>query len=112
MTEDDPNRERNGAHISVDARARGAVGAIAIVIFRLHYGQRGRRAPRGGSGAGGGAGGRGKISEFDPDSLVYIVGHGIARNRLLKYYRSHARDRIVLSETALIGSAKAGAHRA
>jgi RNA polymerase sigma-70 factor (ECF subfamily) len=27
---------------------------------------------------------------------------GIARNRLLKYYRTHARDRIVLSESALV----------
>jgi RNA polymerase sigma-70 factor (ECF subfamily) len=42
-----------------------------------------------------------KFSEFDRTRSFTSWAMGIARNRLLKYYRSHARDRIVLSETAL-----------
>jgi RNA polymerase sigma-70 factor, ECF subfamily len=42
-----------------------------------------------------------KFSSFDRHRSFTSWAIGIARNRLLKYYRSHARDRIVLSETAL-----------
>ena len=42
-----------------------------------------------------------KFAEFDRARSFTSWAMGIARNRLLKYYRSHARDRIVLSETAL-----------
>jgi RNA polymerase sigma-70 factor, ECF subfamily len=42
-----------------------------------------------------------KFSSFDRQRSFTSWAMGIARNRLLKYYRTHARDRIVLSETAL-----------
>jgi RNA polymerase sigma-70 factor, ECF subfamily len=42
-----------------------------------------------------------KFAEYDRSRSFTSWAMGIARNRLLKYYRSHARDRMVLSETAL-----------
>ncbi|HYO26186.1 MAG TPA: sigma-70 family RNA polymerase sigma factor [Lacipirellulaceae bacterium] len=42
-----------------------------------------------------------KFSTFDRDRSFVSWALGIARNRLLKYYRSRARDRLVLSEPAL-----------
>ena len=42
-----------------------------------------------------------KFAEFDRSRSFISWALGIARNRLLKYYRSCARDRLVLSETAL-----------
>lgn len=43
-----------------------------------------------------------KFSEYDRSRSFTSWALGIARNRLLKYYRSRARDRLVLSETALV----------
>jgi RNA polymerase sigma-70 factor, ECF subfamily len=42
-----------------------------------------------------------KFSTFDRQRSFISWALGIARNRVLKYYRSRARDRLVLSETAL-----------
>ena len=42
-----------------------------------------------------------KIGEYDRERPFTSWALGIARHRLLKYYRSRARDRLVLSETAL-----------
>ncbi|HZZ27658.1 MAG TPA: sigma-70 family RNA polymerase sigma factor [Pirellulales bacterium] len=42
-----------------------------------------------------------KYSTFDRNRSFVSWALGIARNRVLKYYRSRARDRLVLSETAL-----------
>jgi RNA polymerase sigma-70 factor, ECF subfamily len=42
-----------------------------------------------------------KFASFDRERSFTSWAMGIARNRLLKYYRTHARDRIVLSEAAL-----------
>ena len=42
-----------------------------------------------------------KFAEYDRARSFTSWALGIARNRLLKYYRSRARDRLVLSETAL-----------
>lgn len=42
-----------------------------------------------------------KFSEYDRARSFTSWALGIARNRLLKYYRSRARDRLVLSEAAL-----------
>jgi RNA polymerase sigma-70 factor, ECF subfamily len=48
-----------------------------------------------------------KFATFDPNRSFLSWALGIARNRLLKYYRTRARDRLVLSEAALerIGAA-------
>jgi len=48
-----------------------------------------------------------KFAEYDRERSFTSWALGIARNRLLKYYRSRARDRLVLSEIALakLGSA-------
>jgi RNA polymerase sigma-70 factor, ECF subfamily len=42
-----------------------------------------------------------KFSEYDRQRSFTSWALGIARNRLLKYYRTRSRDRLVLSETAL-----------
>jgi RNA polymerase sigma-70 factor (ECF subfamily) len=42
-----------------------------------------------------------KFGTFDRSRSFVSWALGIARNRVLKYYRSRARDRLVLSETAL-----------
>ncbi len=42
-----------------------------------------------------------KFDTFDRNRSFISWALGIARNRVLKYYRSRARDRLVLSETAL-----------
>lgn len=42
-----------------------------------------------------------KFGEYDRARSFTSWALGIARNRLLKYYRTRARDRLVLSETAL-----------
>jgi RNA polymerase sigma-70 factor (ECF subfamily) len=42
-----------------------------------------------------------KFSSFDRQRPFVAWALGIARHRLLKYYRSRARDRLVLSEPAL-----------
>jgi RNA polymerase sigma-70 factor (ECF subfamily) len=42
-----------------------------------------------------------KFAEYDRGRSFTSWALGIARNRLLKYYRSRARDRLVLSEMAL-----------
>ena len=43
-----------------------------------------------------------KFGEFDPQrSFVFLGGMGIARNRVLKYYRTRSRDRLILGEAAL-----------
>jgi RNA polymerase sigma-70 factor (ECF subfamily) len=42
-----------------------------------------------------------KFGEYDRKLSFTSWALGIARNRLLKYYRSRARDRLVLSEAAL-----------
>ena len=42
-----------------------------------------------------------KFEEFDRERSFISWALGIARNRLLKYYRTRARDRLVLSEAAL-----------
>lgn len=42
-----------------------------------------------------------KFAEYDRRLSFTSWALGIARNRLLKYYRSRARDRLVLSEAAL-----------
>jgi RNA polymerase sigma-70 factor (ECF subfamily) len=42
-----------------------------------------------------------KIGEYDRERPFTSWALGIARHRLLKYYRTRARDRLVLSETAL-----------
>ena len=42
-----------------------------------------------------------KFTEYDPALSFTSWALGIARNRLLKYYRSRSRDRLVLSEAAL-----------
>jgi RNA polymerase sigma-70 factor (ECF subfamily) len=48
-----------------------------------------------------------KFAEYDRERSFTSWALGIARNRLLKYYRTRARDRLVLSEMALtqLGSA-------
>jgi RNA polymerase sigma-70 factor (ECF subfamily) len=48
-----------------------------------------------------------KFDEYDRERSFTSWTLGIARNRLLKYYRSRSRDRLVLSEAALaqLGSA-------
>jgi RNA polymerase sigma-70 factor (ECF subfamily) len=48
-----------------------------------------------------------KFEEYDRQRSFTSWALGIARNRLLKYYRSRSRDRLVLSEAALtqLGSA-------
>jgi RNA polymerase sigma-70 factor, ECF subfamily len=43
----------------------------------------------------------GKFSSYDRERSFLSWALGIARNRLLKYYRTRARDRLVLSEKAL-----------
>lgn len=42
-----------------------------------------------------------KFAEYDRQRSFLSWALGIARNRVLKYYRSQARDRVVLSEAAL-----------
>jgi RNA polymerase sigma-70 factor (ECF subfamily) len=42
-----------------------------------------------------------KFEEYDRDRSFVSWAMGIARNRILKYYRSRSRDRMVLSEAAL-----------
>lgn len=42
-----------------------------------------------------------KFNEYDRQRSFTSWALGIARNRLLKYYRTRARDRLVLSELAL-----------
>lgn len=42
-----------------------------------------------------------KFATFDDSRSFLSWALGIARNRLLKYYRTRARDRLVLSEAAL-----------
>jgi RNA polymerase sigma-70 factor (ECF subfamily) len=42
-----------------------------------------------------------KFSKFDRQRTFVSWALGIARNRLLKYYRTKSRDRLVLSEPAL-----------
>jgi RNA polymerase sigma-70 factor, ECF subfamily len=42
-----------------------------------------------------------KFDTFDRSRSFISWALGIARNRVLKYYRTRARDRLVLSETAL-----------
>jgi RNA polymerase sigma-70 factor (ECF subfamily) len=42
-----------------------------------------------------------KFAEYDRGRSFTSWALGIARNRLLKYYRSRSRDRLLLSETAL-----------
>ena len=42
-----------------------------------------------------------KFAEYDRGRSFTSWALGIARNRLLKYYRSRSRDRLVLSEAAL-----------
>lgn len=42
-----------------------------------------------------------KFDEYDCDRSFTSWALGIARNRLLKYYRTRSRDRLVLSEAAL-----------
>jgi RNA polymerase sigma-70 factor, ECF subfamily len=42
-----------------------------------------------------------KFGEFDPQRSFVSWGMGIARNRILKYYRTRSRDRMVLSEAVL-----------
>jgi RNA polymerase sigma-70 factor (ECF subfamily) len=43
-----------------------------------------------------------KFDSFDRQRSFVSWALGIARNRLLKYYRTRSRDRLVLSETALV----------
>jgi RNA polymerase sigma-70 factor (ECF subfamily) len=43
-----------------------------------------------------------KIRSFDRSRSFTAWALGIARNRLLKYYRTQSRDRLVLNEAALI----------
>jgi RNA polymerase sigma-70 factor (ECF subfamily) len=43
-----------------------------------------------------------KFATFDSNRSFLSWALGIARNRLLKYYRTRARDRLVLSEAALM----------
>jgi RNA polymerase sigma-70 factor (ECF subfamily) len=43
-----------------------------------------------------------KFSTFDRNQSFVSWALGIARNRVLKYYRTRARDRVVLSEEALM----------
>jgi RNA polymerase sigma-70 factor (ECF subfamily) len=43
-----------------------------------------------------------KFSTFDRNQSFVSWALGIARNRVLKYYRTRARDRVVLSEDALM----------
>lgn len=42
-----------------------------------------------------------KFSEYDRERSFISWALGIARNRILKYYRTRSRDRIVLSEAVL-----------
>jgi RNA polymerase sigma-70 factor (ECF subfamily) len=42
-----------------------------------------------------------KFSEYDRERSFISWAMGIARNRILKYYRTRARDRMVLSEAVL-----------
>jgi RNA polymerase sigma-70 factor (ECF subfamily) len=42
-----------------------------------------------------------KFSEYDRERSFISWAMGIARNRILKYYRSRSRDRMVLSEAVL-----------
>lgn len=48
-----------------------------------------------------------KFGEYDRARSFTSWALGIARNRLLKYYRTRSRDRLVLSEAALIQLADA-----
>jgi len=43
-----------------------------------------------------------KFATFDRNRSFVSWALGIARNRVLKYYRSRARDRLILSEAALV----------
>ena len=43
-----------------------------------------------------------KFTTFDRNRSFISWALGIARNRVLKYYRSRARDRLILSEAALV----------
>jgi RNA polymerase sigma-70 factor (ECF subfamily) len=43
-----------------------------------------------------------KFNEFDRSRSFVSWALGIARNRVLKYYRSRARDRLIMSEAALV----------
>jgi RNA polymerase sigma-70 factor (ECF subfamily) len=43
-----------------------------------------------------------KFATFDRSRSFISWALGIARNRVLKYYRSRARDRLILSEAALV----------
>jgi RNA polymerase sigma-70 factor, ECF subfamily len=43
-----------------------------------------------------------KFATFDRNQSFVSWALGIARNRILKYYRTRARDRVVLSEDALM----------
>jgi RNA polymerase sigma-70 factor (ECF subfamily) len=43
-----------------------------------------------------------KFASFDRSQSFVSWALGIARNRILKYYRTRARDRVVLSEDALV----------
>lgn len=42
-----------------------------------------------------------KFDEFDPQRSFIAWALGIARNRVLKYYRSKSRDRLILGDVAL-----------
>jgi len=43
-----------------------------------------------------------KFNSFDRSRSFVSWALGIARNRVLKYYRSRARDRLIMSEAALV----------
>lgn len=43
-----------------------------------------------------------KFSEFDRSRSFVSWALGIARNRVLKYYRARAKDRLVMSEAAMV----------
>ncbi|TWT92854.1 RNA polymerase sigma factor [Botrimarina colliarenosi] len=51
-----------------------------------------------------------KFSEFDQQRSFVSWSLGIARLRILKYYRTQSRDRLVLSEEALVRIADALEH--
>lgn len=52
------------------------------------------------------------FANYDRSQSFVAWALGIARNRLLKYYRTRARDRMVLSETALVRLGEALEHAA
>lgn len=101
MTEDDPNRDETALHVvsmrelaGLWVRSQSVISAyITANVVDAHHAEDLVQEVAQVVAE--------KFSEFDRTRSFTSWAMGIARNRLLKYYRSHARDRIVLSETAL-----------